>query len=222
MLVEALNPLAIAFVGFRPALDLPGEAGGGGDDVEAGFEQGEEENVTVDAAGFEGDGGDAAPRQPGDELPQAGRMGGELAHGVAVGRLIDADPMRGIADVDAGGVGVLDRQRGELGAFVGVASRSLRHAADRFEVVGRVGRRGLGCGQVGDFSVAVVHGRLHNGKEGKSVRRGSQQRGQPSQRDRPRPCEAVGGRRQTNGPKIAPQPNRTIGLSMKALIAPET
>ena len=28
----------------------------------------------------------------------------------------------------------------------------------------------------GDFSVAVVHGRLHNGKEGKSVRRGSRQR----------------------------------------------
>ena len=82
--------------------------------------------MAIDAAGFEGDGGDAAPRQPGDELTQTGRVGGELAHGVGtVGSLIDADPVRSVADVNAGRVSVLDRQRRELGAFVGVASGSL-------------------------------------------------------------------------------------------------
>jgi hypothetical protein len=42
----------------------------------------------------------------------------------------------GVAGVDAGRVVVLDRQRRKLDAFVGVASRSLDGAADRFEVVG--------------------------------------------------------------------------------------
>jgi hypothetical protein len=32
---------------------------------------------------------------------------------------LSAHPVRGVADIDAGGVTVLDRQRGELGTFLG-------------------------------------------------------------------------------------------------------
>ena len=60
--MQALNPLAVAFVGLGPALDLAGELGDVSHDVEAGFEQGQEQDVAVDAGGFQGDGGDAAGR----------------------------------------------------------------------------------------------------------------------------------------------------------------
>ena len=168
MLVQALNPLAVAFVGFGPALDLAGERGSGGDDVEAGFEQGEEEDVAVDAAGFEGDGGDAAARQPGDELPQSGRVGGELAHGVgAVGSLLDADPVAGVADVDAGGVACVGSAARRACALVGVASVSLGHAADRLEIAGGVGRCGRGAG-VGVFRLRPFMDASIMGRKGKA------------------------------------------------------
>ena len=92
--VQPLDPLAVALVGLGPALDLPGELRRGGDDVEAGLQQGEEQDVAVDAGGLQGDGGDAAVPQPGDELAQPGGVGGELADGVgAVGGGLDADPV---------------------------------------------------------------------------------------------------------------------------------
>ena len=122
VLVQALNPLAIAFVGLGPAFDLASELRRGHDRLNAGLQQGEEQHVPVDAAGFERHGGDPARTQPGDELTQSRRVGREFAHGVGpVGRGIDANPVRRIADVDAGGMRVLDRHRRDLGAFLGVA-----------------------------------------------------------------------------------------------------
>src|SRR6185437_14007571 len=70
---------------------------------------------------------------------------------------------------------------------------------------------------VARWGLEVGYGMLHNRGPGQQeVRWGSRHRHQPSQRDRPRPCEAEGGRHQTSGPKIAPQPNRTSGLSARA------
>jgi hypothetical protein len=55
--MQPLYPLAVAPVGLGAALDLLGELGRGGDDVEAGLEQGQEQDVAVDAGGLQGDGG---------------------------------------------------------------------------------------------------------------------------------------------------------------------
>lgn len=114
--VPVLDPLAIATIGLGPALDLPGEGGRGGDDVEAGFEEGEEQDMAVGAGSFEGDGGDTVLAQPSDQLAQAGRVGGKLADGRGAAVGIDADPVGGIADIDAGGTDVLHRQRCQFGA----------------------------------------------------------------------------------------------------------
>ena len=58
--------------------------------------------MAVDATGFEGDGRDTALSQPRDQFAQAGRVGRELADGVgAIGCGIDADPVGGVADIDA-------------------------------------------------------------------------------------------------------------------------
>ena len=128
--MQALDPLAVALVGLGPSLDLLGELGRGGDDVQAGFQQGEEQDVAVDAGGLQGDGGDAAMSQPGDELTQAGGVGGELADGIrAVGRTGDAGPVAGVADIDAGGVGVVDGQGGQLGGLPGLARGLVEGAA---------------------------------------------------------------------------------------------
>jgi hypothetical protein len=114
--VQSLDPLAIAAIGLGPPLDLPGEGGRRGDDIEAGFEQGQEQDVAVGTGRFQGDGGDLVGAQPGDELPQAGSVGGELADGRVATVGIDAHPVGGIADIDAGGLDVLHRQCGQLGA----------------------------------------------------------------------------------------------------------
>ena len=114
--VQALNPLTIEAIGLGSALDLAGERGRGHDGGEVGFDEREVQHVAVDTAGFEGDGRDTAVSQPGDEVTEAGRVGGELARGGgAVGRGRDADPVGAVTDVDAGGVGVLHGQRIEFG-----------------------------------------------------------------------------------------------------------
>jgi hypothetical protein len=70
----------------------------------------------IDAGGFEGDGGDALLPQPVEQLPQARRVGGELADGRVAAVGINTDPVGGIADIDACGLGVLHRQRRQFGA----------------------------------------------------------------------------------------------------------
>lgn len=123
VLVQSLNPLAIAFVGFGPALDLASELWWRHDHGEAGFDQGEEQDVGVGTRGFQGHGGDSALSQPVHDLPQSGCVRGELTDGIAaVRRCFDADPMAGVANVDAGGMVVLDGQRDQFGALVGLSS----------------------------------------------------------------------------------------------------
>ena len=104
--VQALNPLAIAFVGLGPALDLAGELGRGGDDVEARFEQGEEQDVAVDAGGLQGDGGDA--HRPSARRPDARSPGVWAGNSRTVsepsGVASTQTQWRAVADVDAGGV----------------------------------------------------------------------------------------------------------------------
>ena len=124
--VQSLNPLAIAAVGLGPPLNLACEGGRRRDDVEARFEQGQEQDVAVGAGGFEGDVGDAVLSQPGDEQPQAGGVGGELAHGRVAAVGVDADPVRGVADVDAGRLGMAHGQRRPFGA-VGRVDILFRH-----------------------------------------------------------------------------------------------
>jgi hypothetical protein len=68
---------------------------------------------------------------PGDELPQAGRVGGELADGRVAAVGIDADPVAGIADIDAGRLGMLHRQGRQVGAG-GCLNKLLGH--DRLPV----------------------------------------------------------------------------------------
>ena len=134
-LVQPLDPLAVAFVGLGPALDLAGELRRRRDDVETGLQQREIQDVAVDAGGLQGDGGDAAVAQPRDELAQSRGVCGELTHGVgAVGRGIDTGPMAGIADVDAGGVLVLGRQGRHLGAVLGLLADALGEACGTVQV----------------------------------------------------------------------------------------
>jgi len=82
--------------------------------------------MSVDSAGFECDSGDTAVSQLGDEFTQSGRVCGELAGGVgAVGCGLDADPVTGIADINTGGVRVVDRQSRHLGRGHGFTPRLL-------------------------------------------------------------------------------------------------
>ena len=84
--VEPADPLAVEPVGLRPALDLAGEVGRGHDDLQPGLQEGEEQDVGVRPGRLQGDGGDPALPEPGDEVPQPGGVGGELADRVgAVG-----------------------------------------------------------------------------------------------------------------------------------------
>src|SRR5262249_57939828 len=107
-----------------------------------GFQEGQEQDLAVGAAGFQGDGRDPAEAPPGDELAQSGRVGRERAHRVgAIGGGLDTDPVAGIADIDTGGVLVVHRQAGELGTCFGVTAR-LGGAAGRPPP----GRRGGGGG----------------------------------------------------------------------------
>jgi len=49
--MQPLNPLTVVAIGLGPALDLPREGRRGRHHVEAGFEQGEEQDVAGAAAG---------------------------------------------------------------------------------------------------------------------------------------------------------------------------
>ena len=133
--------------------------------------------------------------QPLDEAAEARRVGGELADGVgAVGGRIDADPVGGVADVDAGGVGVLHRQGGEAGALLG----------------GAAGRIGEG------------HGNLRKG-EGEKWRRGpaGESATGTSRPNGIAPRSLTAGRHQRMGRKSPPDPSEPTGRA-KVLDAPET
>ena len=114
---------------------------------------------------------DTALSQPLDEAAEARRVGGELADGVgAVGSRGDADPVAGVADVDAGGVGVLDRQGGEFGELLGLGA-------------GGVGQAGRGR-RVLTRRLADDHAILRKGGEVAAASGGGVGTGnQPSQRD---------------------------------------
>ena len=113
--VQPLDPLAVAAVGLRPALDLAGERRGRDGDVEPGPGEGQGQDVAVRARGLEGDGRDTVLSQPGDEVAESGRVGRELGRvGVRGG-----DPVGPVADVDAGRVAVGDRQGVEVGRRLG-------------------------------------------------------------------------------------------------------
>lgn len=88
---------------------------------------------SIDAAGFQGHGSDRALSQPGDDFAQARRVRGELTHGGVAAVAIDAHPVAGIADVDAGGLLVLHRQRRHPGCLCRLLPQRLlptRHAAN--------------------------------------------------------------------------------------------
>jgi hypothetical protein len=155
--VEAADPLAVAAVGLGPALDLAGEGGGGHDGLEPGLDECEVEDVAVHAAGLQRHGGDPAPPEPGDEVAEPGGVGGELADGVGpVGRLPDAHPVGGVADVDAGGVGIADGGGGEPGDLLGLAADAV----------------GVAVGGRSGFALAGGHAGLQNGGAGRrDVRR---------------------------------------------------
>ena len=131
---ELLQPLAVQHVGLATGdiLDVAridqqhGEA--------ARFEQLEQRDP-IHAGGFHRHGVHPAPVQPVGQGVQVGREAGELAHRfiVPVGR--HRHVVRGAADVDAGGIGVGDRQ----------------------------GRSGLGGLEV-DTAIASGHGLLHHSK----------------------------------------------------------
>jgi hypothetical protein len=172
------------------------------------------------------DGPDPAVLQPGDELAQSGGVGRELADGVGtVGGGLDADPVTGIADPDAGGVLVLDRQGGELGTLLGLAADLLGVAAG---VANLGGGSGLGLGGVdarpagrgaGGAGVGLANGPsgLHNrgtatGQPGRRASGGGVGKGtsRPNGIHRGR---AERGRRRspTGGPKTLPSPVEPSG-----------
>jgi len=145
-----------------------------------------------------------------------GRVRGELAGGVgAIGCGIDADPVTGIADINASGMCVLDRQGCHLGRGHGFTPRLL----DGWHGWRGVGRGGHGLLRGAGFGLANGHDGLHNGAkmgEEEDIRRGSRQ-GLPavqtgSAADRRSRTATVTNEWAEN----APQPNRTIGPSAEA------
>ncbi len=212
MLVQTLDPLAVASVGLGPALDLTGEVGRRDDHLEAGLQQGEEQDVAVDAGGFEGDGGDAALSQPGDELTQPGRVGGELAHGVGWRRGWTRRRPSGFGRrrrCRRHGAATRARRRRGRRPRPADGSRSAKRAARRRAAAAGSGRSagGGGCGvRVGRaFPLRTVMAVSRMGGRGRAA--GESAQAQPSQRDRPRRDEDPGGgRRQTSGPKTLPVP----------------
>ena len=217
MAVQPLQPLTIALVGLGPALDLAGELGAGDDDGEARLQQGEEEDVTVDAGGLQGEGGDGTELEPGDELAQTRRVGGELADGRgAVGGGLDADPVGAVADVDAGGVGVLYGQGDELGAGLGLA-------AELFVVTvlpasgarrRRRGGRDGGHGSLPKNGPGLGFTKRSDGGVGRGPSR-------PNGIDHDHDGGVADGRHQTSGPKTLPDPVEPTG-GARRLTAPET
>lgn len=183
-------------------------------------------------------GGATALPEPGDELAQSRRVRGELAHGVgAVGRGIDADPVAGIADGDAGGLLVADRLRCQFGAGFGAGAlgdacrtgQVGRGLAWRRRTLGRCvddggGGRGLerllqeaGVGVV----LADGYGSLQDSRE-----TDSQGERRPAEESTGAPAVPTGStgaavpawRRSSPNEwaENAPQPNRTSGPSAKA------
>jgi hypothetical protein len=107
--VQPIDPLAIEPIGLRPPLDLPGERGRRHDGLELRLEQGEVQHVPVRPAGLHRDRRDVMVSQPRHEVAESGRVSRELAD---VFRCVsDADPVGTIADIDAGGMRVLDGHR---------------------------------------------------------------------------------------------------------------
>ncbi len=79
--------------------------------------------MSVDTAGLQGDRDNRALSQPLDELAESGSVGRELANGVgAIRGSFDTDPVAGVADVDAGGLAVLDEQGSDAGTFLALAT----------------------------------------------------------------------------------------------------
>ena len=95
--------------------------------MEAGFEQRQEQDVSVGAGGFEGDGDDAALSQPGDQLAQAGRVGGKLADG----GVAQADPAHG---EEGGRSRVLGLEAAHEDIFATPADEDLDLGDDEFDV----------------------------------------------------------------------------------------
>src|SRR5262249_20305806 len=132
--------------------------------------------------------------------------GGEFGDGLgAVGGGADADPVTGVADVDATGVGVFDGQGGHLGTGGGFAGGLVQGAA---------------CGS----GVANDHGSLYDDvEEGRrEARRGEAAKapavptGSTATGQRP-----ASGRHQTKGPKTLPVPVEPTGRALR-LRAPQT
>ena len=156
--------------------------------------------MAIDAGGFQGDGGDAAQAQPGDELAQAGRCGRGTR-----GRCRSRRewPRRRPS-------GWRRRRRcrpralcwmgrvASLAAFLGLAASLLSDAAQAASSSGlpwgaavrgrRAGGERLRSGGVFVLRSDMVASRMGTGVTwAKGVRRGSRHRHQPSQRDPPRP-----------------------------------
>ena len=113
--MEPLDPLRVEDVGLRPR-PAPRELSRLHElDLEALRLEELVEGDPVDAGGLHGDRRDAALLQPGGDGLEVGGVGAELADRliVAVGR--DADHVHVGVDIDAGGVGVDDLERGRRG-----------------------------------------------------------------------------------------------------------
>ena len=106
--VQALQPLAIEPIGFRPARDMRGLAGIAQEHLHATrFEELKEGNP-VDAGRCQRDGGDATVNEPVGQGVEVSRAGAETTHGLGGAPWRHGDPVLGFADVDARGMGVAD------------------------------------------------------------------------------------------------------------------
>ncbi len=194
--MQAADPLAVAAVGLGPALDLAGERGGGHDGLEPGLHQGEVEDVSVDAAGLHRHRGDPAPPEPGDEVAEAGGVGGELADRVG--------PVGGVADAGQW-VASPTSMPAACGWRTGAATRRATSSASR-----RTRSAWLSAGGRGFFwRAGTADSRMGGREPGRASRRGSRHGNQPIQRDPPRVRAAV----TIGGAESAPRPSRTHGPS---------
>jgi len=104
---QALPPRAIEPIRLRAAGDALGLAGVAQEPLHAPGLSQCKQRPPVDSGGLHGDGGDATGDEP---VGEGGGEGAETAHGLGGAPRGHGNPVLGLANVDASGVGVVDLQ----------------------------------------------------------------------------------------------------------------
>jgi hypothetical protein len=109
--VQALEPLTVESIGLRSPGDALGLTRVDQQDLHASCFEELKEGNPVDAGRCHRDGGDATVDEPVSSGVEVGGEGAETAYRLGVAPRGHGDPVLGLPDVDASGVGVADLER---------------------------------------------------------------------------------------------------------------